>query len=118
MKQMKINIKDNWNFLSKRYRIEIAASELYKILQSKEAPLGGKFYGTGEYWESNSTYGHITKNGVHTLFLRPYHITEMPEEDIVAIYIDFNKYHFTENNIIDGLTSAWEFPIYIIKKDN
>lgn len=109
-------IKDNWQFLSRRHRVEVPACQMYKLLQDKEFPFTGKFYGTGEFWKDNSPYGGDRGN-VKSLLLRPYIISEMPEEDIVAIYIDPKRYKMDKNGKIEGTVTLWEFPIYIIKKD-
>lgn len=104
----------NWSFLSARKIISLPMSRARNILRQEQALTTGKFYGRQEFIEELEQYSAVRYNGSRTLFLRPFISAPMPE-GVLAVYVDPKRYNFDDNGIVTGLSSTYEFPIYVFK---
>lgn len=105
----------NWDFLSARKIISIPMSRARNILRQDQVLTTGKFYGTEEFINQLDSYCSIRYNGTKTLFLRPYISAPMPK-GILAVYADPKRYKFGEDGLITGLSSTFEFPVYVFRE--
>lgn len=104
----------NWDFLKARKVVSIPMSRARNILREGQVLTTGKFYGNQEFIDQMDSYSAIRYNGTRTLFLRPFISAPMPE-GVLAVYVDPKRYNFDDNGIVTGLSSTYEFPIYVFK---
>lgn len=104
----------NWDFLKARKIVSIPMTRARNILQEDKVLTTGKFYGSSEFIDQMRGFSSIRYNGTMTLFLRPFISAPMPD-GVLAVYVDPKRYKFDEDGIITGLSSTYEFPIYIFR---
>lgn len=108
----------NWSFINARWVKRIPYNRLRRLLRDGTAPTSGKFYGTPEFFTSNAEeYGSTTCSGSTRLCLRPYVVAPMPEESVMAVFIDPKRYEFDEDGNITSLKSLYEVPVYVFIRD-
>lgn len=105
----------NWDFLSQRRHKILPAYRLGSFIRDGQAVSTGRFYGTPQFLDFARDYKSVTYAGTPRLFLRPYIIAPMPDEEVQAVYIDPKKYTINEEGLITGLDSTFESTIFIFK---
>lgn len=107
----------NWAFIQshriKRFKVEKYTS----LMKDKEVPTGGIFFGTQEFYDSTDLmYRTQNFNGNTRLMMRPYVFSSMPEEGVMAVYLDKSQYRIDEEGEIQGLKGSYEVPVFIFYK--